>query len=102
MQTFFLRKRPGPQARLERVALDVFHHQVGLPVFLGEVVDRHDVGVLETGDGFGLALESLLEVRVLQKDRMQNLDGDIAIEGGVIRLVDRRHTALAELLDDPV
>ena len=42
----------------ERLAAEVLHHEERLPVVLPDVVQRADVGVLEGGDGTGLALEA--------------------------------------------
>ncbi len=68
----------------------------------GEVVHGHDVGMFQPGDGLGLALEALQEGGVLEESRVENLDGYVAIQGGVVGLVDRGHAALAELFDDSV
>ena len=53
---------------------------------------RHaDVRVVQGGDGAGLTLESLLEIRITGDMLGQHLDGDGAVEAGVGGLV---HLAL--------
>ena len=63
----------------------------GWPLLFAEVVDRADVGVVEGGDGAGLALEARAAVRVGAQLGGQDLDGDRAIEARVPRLVHLAH-----------
>ena len=58
--------------------------------------------MLELGDHPRLAREAREEGGILTEGRMQDLDRDVAVERGVIGLVDRGHAALAELLEDAV
>ena len=37
-----------------------FHHEVGAAVLFADVIERADVRVIQTRDGSGFALESLL------------------------------------------
>ncbi len=43
---------------LEAAARGVFQHQVALPLELADLVDLHEVGVLEPGRGLGLVAEA--------------------------------------------
>jgi len=90
------------QNRLERLAFNKFHHQEWLPEMISEVVDRNDVGVVELGDHLCLPLEPPQELGILHKGGMHYLDGDVAVQRRMVRLEDRSHSALAELLDDPI
>ena len=90
------------QFGLERWPLDVLHDHV-VPVALGvEVVDLQDVGMAQTGDGVRLALEAANEILVLGHVRVQDFEGDVAVEAGLVRLVDLRHPALAEQRDEVI
>src|SRR5271169_2178179 len=70
-------------AAARRLAFHVLEHQI----IGSDVVDLADVGMVQSGDGPGFALE-VLAVRAVEK-----LDGDRAIETGVARLPDLAHAA---------
>jgi hypothetical protein len=61
-----------------------------------------DVGVVEGGDGAGLAVEALEGGGVFGAVRRQDLDGDLPAEGDVLAEVDGAHAALAEGREDLV
>jgi hypothetical protein len=84
---------------VEAGAVDQFHHDVGLAVFLAVAVDLDDVGVVDGGQGAGLLQELFDEDAVLADGLLHDLDGDGAAEGFVIGLVDGAHAALAELFE---
>ena len=48
----------GVEEVLQLLAADELHHEVGDVAFLGEVVDLHDVRVVEPRDGLRLAREA--------------------------------------------
>jgi hypothetical protein len=50
------------------------------------VVDPHDVGVPEPGGGLRLAFEPRQRLRVGVQRRLQHLEGDDAVQVGVLRL----------------
>ena len=56
---------------------------------------RCDAGVIEGGDGAGLALEALAKLRPVGDVRGQDLDGDGALEARVAALVDLAHAPCA-------
>jgi hypothetical protein len=62
-------------------------------------MDGTDVGVLERGRRLRFEDEAGLGIRVGVKVWGQELDGDVAIELGVERLVDDAHPTLAQLLE---
>ena len=66
-----------------------------------EVVDGHDVGVGQRGDGLGFALEAGQAVGVFGDLGRQDLDGDDAVEC-VAGLVDLAHASGADGLEDLV
>ena len=103
------------QSLRQRLALQVLHHQevdrmpcVGVPRpcrggrrDLGaDIMDGADVRVVQAGEGLGLALEPLSQVRIGRDMLRKHLDGNRAIEPRVTRLVDLAHPARADLGDD--
>ena len=86
-------------------ALDELHDEIeGAVLHLAEVVDLDGVGVLEGGDGSGLAIEARLDRGVVREVLVQGLECDLADRGTELLLgqVHATHAAFAELLDDGV
>ena len=83
-------------------ALDQLGDEVEHLVVLAVVVDPHDARRLEAGQDRGLVLEAGPEVVVAGQVRDHELDRDLAVEGGVVGLVDHAHAALAELAQESV
>ncbi len=95
------------QVAVDRVAevraLEELHRHVEEPVLLlAEVVHGDDVRVVEEGGRLGLALEALEGLVAGRRAHGERLQGDEAVEDGVLGLVDLAHRAVAELTDDPV
>ena len=57
-------ERPARQAVRERLTYEVFEHEVVGAALMAHVIQRADVLMLETGDGFGFPLEPGFEIRV--------------------------------------
>ena len=89
-----------PDALLERETLDELHHDEGLSVFLAEVVDRDDVGMLQAPSGASFLEKSALYVVVA--DNVEELDGDQAIDGRILGAIDVSHAAATKFVDDGV
>ncbi len=85
----------------QRLSVQPLHDDVRLVVGDAELVDRDDVGMVQGGRRLRLALEAGDLLRV-GRGRQQDLDGDGAIELGVLREEHLAHAAGAYLLDDPV
>src|SRR5262245_36029828 len=83
-------------------ALDELHGDVGLAPVLAQVVDRHDVAVLEPPCRLGLAQEARAQVGALGEPRDHGLHGDLAVDQGIDGLVHRAHAPTAEDLQDLV
>ena len=69
------------------------------PLF-AEIVDREDVGVIESRHGPGLPLEAGERVGVLGDRRGKHLDRDLAAEPLVARPVHFSHSARAKRRED--
>ena len=74
----------------------------GWPSCLPDLVDRADIGMVESGGGVRLALETGQSLGVLGDVIGKKLQGDKAVQGYVLGLVDHTHPAAAQLLDDAV
>ncbi len=88
-------------------ALDVLHDQVGGGVTAGQlglavVVDAYDVGVGERGDGLGLGREPLGEAGLVQQRGQQRLDGDLALQDGVLGAPHLAHAAHRDAFEQAV
>ncbi len=84
----------GLEPRPQRLALDVLHGDEGLRAHQAGVVDGNDVRVRELGKRLGLALQP---ARALVRGaHAHQLQGDLAIELGIVRGVDDAHPALAQ------
>ena len=79
-------------------ALDQFHHQRALL----DAVHGRDVGMIQRGQHLRFALEARHVLLVIREGRGQHLDGDVAIELGVVRAVHLAHAAGAEGCHDLV
>ncbi|OFW47357.1 MAG: hypothetical protein A3J29_23325 [Acidobacteria bacterium RIFCSPLOWO2_12_FULL_67_14b] len=87
------RRRPIRCDRsMQRKALDVLHHEI----VGADVVQRADMGMVQRGDGAGLALEAG------DVARLRALDGDRPVQAGVAGGPDFAHPALADERDDLV
>jgi hypothetical protein len=58
--------------------------------------------MFQPGDDLSFALEAFKKTGVFCEGRVQDLHRYIAIQVSVIGSVDRRHPALAKLIDNPV
>ncbi len=65
-------------------------------------VEGYDVGMVEGGDGFGLAFESTPALGRAPQLGMENLHRNLAAELGVLGYVDLAHTTLSQKGEDVV
>ena len=87
---------------LQRLALHPLHHDEGVALVLGDVVDHADVRMREGGAGARLARESFPRLRARGHVLGQQLEGHAAAQARVLGLVDHTHAAPSELGEDPV
>lgn len=93
-------ERSGFDFLVEALAFEKGHRDEGASVVLSNFVNRADVGVVQRGGCFGFAFETFSGFLVRDEMRGQELEGDGAVEGSVLCLVDKAHTALTELVGD--
>src|SRR5215470_1980371 len=60
------------------------------------VVEHADMGMIEVGNGFGFALETLFANGVRTELRGENLDGDAAIQTRIFGAINLSHPARTE------
>ena len=77
----------------ERLALQIFHHQIIISILLTDVVEDADVRMIQAGDGLCFALESLAQFGTISKMRRQNFYCDDSIESGIAGFINLAHSA---------
>ena len=86
----------------ERLPLQQFHGDEGSPIGLVNLVDRADVRVVQGGRSLGLPLESAEGLCIVGEFVGKELQGDVATELEVFRLVHHAHAPAADLAEDAV
>ncbi len=93
LQHMLQRQRTFQQPLRERLAFEIFHHQKINFVSVSGVVERADVGMIQAGDRFCLAVEALAQFRAAGEMSGENLDGDDALEASIAGLIHFSHPA---------
>ena len=86
----------------ERLPLQQFHGDEGSPIGLVNFVDRADVRVVQRGRSLGFPLETAEGLCVVGEFVGKELQGDVATELEVFRLVHHTHAPAADLAEDAV
>jgi len=87
---------------LQSFALEALHGDEGLAIFLADIIDGANVGMIQRGRGLRFTLEAHEGLRILRNSVGQKFQCDEAPEASVLGLVDNAHPAPAELLEDTV
>jgi hypothetical protein len=95
-------QRAGSQERVQVDAVDEPHGDVEASVDLADVVDRHDVRVVESRGDAGFAAEPLVEVGVLGVVGKQHLQRHHAVDCGVVGAPHLAHPATAQQINQLV
>jgi len=99
MQRVGDRQRPRENVRRKRIAFDEFHREIMVAVARADVINRHDVGMLQARHGFRFAIEAF-DGFVRRVDAVeQNFQRDDAVEPGLARFVDDTETAAADFAE---
>src|SRR5437667_3309504 len=85
---FFDVERFARDALLQRLALQQFHHDVGLAILLANLMNCADVGMVQRRRGPRLTLESFQCLPVFSQFFGEKLERDEAAQSGVFGLVD--------------
>ena len=94
-------QRPSRDEVLERGSFQIFHDNEGLAVFLANVVNGADVGMVQGRSRLRLALKTAQRLRIAGDFIRQELERNKAVQPGVFRLVHHPHAA-AQLFQNPV
>ena len=86
----------------ERQPLQQFHRDESSSGGFIDLVDRADVRVVQRGCSFGFPLEAAERLRVVGKFVGKKLQGDVATQLEVFRLVDHTHAPAADPAEDAV
>ena len=94
------RQRALEQAGSKRLPFEELHHREQRVFGPGELVDRHDPGMRQRGDGARLPLEPLTRLGIGRQVFGEHLDRDVPPEPRVERAIHDAHAAGAQRLDD--
>ena len=87
---------------LECSARQKFHDQERAAFLLANVINRADVGMVQSRSRLGFTAKALQRLPVLCQVVGKKLERDKAAQPRVLGFVDDAHTAAAQLLNDPV
>src|SRR5437016_1375541 len=87
---------------LQRNPVQKFHSNECLPVLLADVMNRADIGVVQSGSGTRLTAKAFQCLRVTGEFFRQKLQSHKAAEPSVFGLIHDPHSATTEFLDDAV
>ena len=96
------RHRTAVDPLRQRFAGHELHLEERRVAHLLEPVQRGDVGMIERGEHAGLALEPALVLRIVRRQLVQDLDGDLAAQPDVLGAIHLAHASGAEGREDPV
>ena len=97
--------QPQPISRnqpIQGFAVDEFHGDEIDATSLVDIVDGDDVRMIERGGGAGFLDEAMFALGIGYLCHMQDFQRDVPVQAGVAGLPDSTHSAIAQLLDDPV
>ena len=83
-------------------AFQVLHHHEATSIFLVNVVNGADVGMVQHGGGARLTAKALQSQRIASDIIGKKLEGHKPAQAAVFGLVDQAHSSTAELADDAV
>ncbi len=93
---------PRANQMFERGPVEEFHDEICAPVFLANIVNRADVGMVERGCGLGLAAETIERLTILLQLLGKKLQRDEAAKPRVFGFINHAHAAAAKLFEDSV
>ena len=94
-QDFVGRERLAGKAGVEGLALQILHDEEVDVALRTDVIKDTNIGMLQTGNGFGFALKAGAEFRIRVEVRGKNFDGDGAFQAGIPSTIHFTHAACA-------
>ena len=101
-ERLYQRKRSLRQQHVQRLAFGELENEELMAVGFLYRVDAYDVGVVESRDRLGFALEALASLVVVGHLRRQHLERHLPVQLGVLGLIHVAHPPAAEVPDDLV
>ncbi len=102
-QRFAGRHPPLPlQILFQRLAFQILHRLIGNAAIFADLIDGHDVVVLEPGGGASLADEAFPSPRIPRVARQNRLERDHPAQLRIFRFEDDAHAAAAEFFQHAI
>jgi len=79
--------RLSADAMFERPAIEEFHGDEAVAVLFADVVDGTDVGMVQSGSGFGFSAKTLKGLWIFGEIFRKELDGNKTVEAGVLGFI---------------
>src|SRR5579863_1371661 len=95
-------KRTVADQVFQGLAFEVLHGDESAAIVLANVVNRADVGVIQTGSGLGLAAEAAEQMLVGGNVVGKKFESNKAAQASVLGLENHPHPAAAEFFNHPV
>ena len=95
-------KRAVADQVLQSLAIQELHGDERLAALLADVVNRADVGMVESRRGLRFTLKTGKSLGVFGDFIGQEFQGDKSVQPGVLGLVNHTHPSAAQFLDDAV
>ena len=87
---------------LQGLAIEEFHHDVGLTVFLADFVNRTDVRMIQRRGGTGFASQTFECLRVFGQFLRKKLQCDMSAQIRILGFVNDTHPTPTEFREDAV
>src|SRR3984885_4928211 len=94
--------RPPGDAVFQRLPLKEFHDDESLSIFLVNLMDGADVGMVQRRCGAGFTLKAVQGLAIFGKFVRKKLERDGTAEFDILSPVNYTHAAAAQFLDDAV
>jgi hypothetical protein len=102
LNCFVNRQRSALQQLAQGASFQQLGHQIRCPVDGAELVSGKNVGIIESCSGLRLLLETGETVRIVRKERWQNLDRDFAFQHRVTSAVNLAHPPCSHQVENLV
>ena len=94
-QDFVGRERLAGEAVVESLTFQILHDEVVDVALRTDVIEHTDIGMLQSGNGFGFALKAGAQFRIRAEMGRKNFDGDRAFEAGIAGAIHLAHATCA-------
>ena len=92
----------APDALLQALTLELFHHDKGMAIIVLNIVDRADVGMIQLRCSSRLALETVERLAISKEIFGNELQRDVAAQADVLGLIHDSHATATEFSQNAV